>query len=86
MLAKVGSLTLILAVSQGVEAVIKLQSRLQAGEFLIIEHCKDASLCISLAEHFQLDENLSLNQFEAIRVLNNRVHPIYNHAQNSKTA
>lgn len=69
-----------------VEAVVKLQSRLQAGEFLIIEHCKDASLCISLAEHFQLDENLSLNQFEAIRVLNNRVHPIYNHAQNSKTA
>lgn len=69
-----------------VEAIIKLQSRIQVGEFLIIDHSDDASLCISLSEHYQLDENLSLNQFEAIRVLNNRVHPIYTHAQNSKTA
>ena len=69
-----------------IEAVIKLQTSEQSGEFLIVDHCKEASLCICLSEHFKLDENLSLNQFEAIRILNNRVHPIYNHAQNSKTA
>ncbi|MCQ8876841.1 cell division protein ZapC [Pseudoalteromonas shioyasakiensis] len=73
-------------VEPSVEAVIKLQSRIQCGEFLIIDHSEDASLCICLSEHYQLDENLSLNQFEVIRVLNNRVHPIYTHAQNSKTA
>jgi cell division protein ZapC len=69
-----------------VEAIIKLHSRQQSGEFLIIDHNNDASLCISLSEHFQLDENLSLNQFEVIKVLNNRVHPVYTQAQSSITA
>ena len=86
MLAKSWFFDTYTGVEPSVEAVIKLQSAVQSGEFLIVDHCKEASLCISLSACFKLDENLSLNQFEAIRVLNNRVFPIYNHAQNSKTA
>lgn len=69
-----------------VEAVIKLTSKVQSGEFLIVEHCPDASLCINLSKHFKLDDNLSLVQFEVIRVLNNRVHPILNQQYQSQTA
>ena len=69
-----------------VEAIIKLSSAVQTGEFLIVEHSSDASLCINLSEHFKLDENLHLNQFEVIRVLNNRVHPILNKISHSRTA
>jgi cell division protein ZapC len=68
------------------EAVIKLRSKAQIGDFLIVEHCPDASICINLSENFKLDENLSLVQFEAIRVLNNRVHPILNQQYQSQTA
>jgi cell division protein ZapC len=69
-----------------VEAVVKLTSKAQSGEFLIINHCKDASLCINLSENYALDENLHLKQFEVIRVLNNRVHPILHSSSQSKTA
>ncbi|MGO2010320.1 MAG: cell division protein ZapC domain-containing protein [Pseudoalteromonas sp.] len=69
-----------------VEAIVKLSSVVQTGEFLIVEHTQDASLCINLSEHFKLDENLHLNQFEVIRVLNNRVHPILNKISHTQTA
>jgi len=36
-----------------VEAIIKLSSSVQTGEFLIVEHNQDASLCINL---YQLDD------------------------------
>jgi cell division protein ZapC len=68
------------------EAIIVLTSKIQSGEFLIVEHTTDASVCINLSEHFELDENLCLQQFEAIRVLNNRVHPLLNQQLNCKTA
>ena len=68
------------------EAVINLTSKAQSGEFLIVEHSSDASVCINLSENFQLDDNLSLVQFEAIRVLNNRVHPLLNQHIHSKIA
>lgn len=69
-----------------VEAIIKLASKVQIGEFLIVEHCPDASICINLSENFKLDDNLSLEQFEVIRVLNNRVHPLLNQQYHSQTA
>jgi len=68
------------------EAVINLSSESQTGEFLIVEHCTDASVCINLSETFALDDNLSLSQFEVIRVLNNRVHPLIISQYDSQTA
>ena len=69
-----------------VEAIVKLISKAQTGDFLIVEHCPDASICLNLSETFKLDENLSLAQFEVIRILNNRVHPILNQQYQSQTA
>ncbi|GAB0109342.1 cell division protein ZapC [Pseudoalteromonas distincta] len=69
-----------------VEAIVKLTSKSQIGEFLIVEHCPDASICINLSDDFKLDDNLSLGQFEVIRVLNNRVHPLLNLHYQSQTA
>ncbi len=58
------------------EAIVKLTSAEQSGQFLIIE-CQDSgSLCMNLEATFKLDENLSLKQFEVIKVLNDRIHPI----------
>ncbi|WP_404340235.1 cell division protein ZapC domain-containing protein [Pseudoalteromonas mariniglutinosa] len=73
-------------VEPSVEAIVQLNSVVQQGEFLIVEHSDDASLCINLSEHFQLDENLSLAQFEVIKVLNNRIHPVYIQQKQCKTA
>ena len=69
-----------------VEAVVKLVSKAQTGDFLIVDHCSDASVCLNLSENFQLDENLSLAQFEVIKILNNRVHPILPQQIKFKTA
>ena len=69
-----------------VEAVVKLCSQAQEGEFLIVDHSSEASVCINLSQHFQLDENLSLKQFEAIKVLNNRIHPVYIQQKQFKSA
>lgn len=69
-----------------VEAIVKLVSKSQTGDFLIIDHCPQASVCLNLSEVFKLDENISIAQFEVIRILNNRVHPILNHHYNSQTA
>ncbi|MBB1386294.1 cell division protein ZapC [Pseudoalteromonas sp. SG45-5] len=69
-----------------VEAIVKLTSKAQSGDFLIVEHCPDASICLNLSEDFKLDENLSLTQFEVVRILNNRVHPILNQQYQSQTA
>lgn len=69
-----------------VEAVVKLCSQAQEGEFLIVDHTSEASVCINLSQHFQLDENLSLEQFEAIKVLNNRIHPVYIQQKQFKSA
>ncbi|MBQ4832456.1 cell division protein ZapC [Pseudoalteromonas sp. MMG010] len=69
-----------------VEAIVKLVSKEQSGDFLIIDHEKDASVCINLSKTFSLDENLSLEQFEVIKVLNNRVHPILHHNSSIQSA
>lgn len=58
------------------EAIIYLQSKSQIGEFFIVEYCEEASLCINLTAEFMLDEHLKLEQFQAIKVLNDRIHPI----------
>ena len=68
------------------EAIVKLTSKAQTGEFLIVEHCPDASICLNLNETFKLDDNLSLEQFEVIRVLNNRVHPLLLEQYHTKSA
>ena len=58
------------------EAIVNLQSVSDSGQFLIVDHSEHASLCLCLENLFSLDENLSLKQFEVIRVLNDRIHPI----------
>ena len=58
------------------EAIILLQSKMVEGQFLIVDHTEQASLCLNLEKNYQLDENLSLQQFEVIRVLNDRIYPL----------
>lgn len=65
------------------EAIVSLTSQCQRGQFLIVDCADGASVCLCLEPHFALDENLSLKQFEVIKVLNNRIHPILS-AQNQQ--
>ena len=58
------------------EAVIELHSKKQSGQFLIIECDNECSLCMCLEAHIQLDNHFSLERFETIKVLNNRINPI----------
>ncbi|RJE77648.1 cell division protein ZapC [Pseudoalteromonas sp. MSK9-3] len=58
------------------EAIISLHSKTQTGEFFIVEYCEESSLCINLTANFKLDEHLELEQFQAIKVLNDRIHPL----------
>lgn len=58
------------------EAVISLQSKLSQGDFLIVEHDHQASLCLNLNDGFMLDDGIALEQFQAIRVLNDRLAPL----------
>ncbi|RRS08305.1 cell division protein ZapC [Pseudoalteromonas sp. J010] len=58
------------------EAVVCLRSKQSQGEFLIIEHDGKASLCLSLSQQFILDEGIELEQFQAIKVLNDRLSPL----------
>ena len=58
------------------EAIVSLSTSQQAGEFLIVECDNESALCINLNKSFNLDENLALEQFQAIRVLNNRIQPL----------
>ncbi len=59
-----------------VEAIVTLRSGQDRGHFLIVDHDAQGSLCLYLENAFALDENLTLNQFEVIRVLNDRIHPL----------
>lgn len=68
------------------EAIISLQSSVQSGEFFIVECDNESALCLCLEPNYQLDEHLSLEQFQAIRVLNNRIHPLIISDKNSKRA
>jgi cell division protein ZapC len=58
------------------EAIVGLHSNIQSGEFFIVEYCEESSLCINLTTDFKLDEHLVLEQFQAIKVLNDRIHPL----------
>lgn len=68
------------------EAIISLSSKSQTGQFLIVECGRDASLCMCLEDTFQLDANLCLGQYEVIKVLNDRIHPILIHQAQQKRA
>ncbi|ALU41787.1 cell division protein ZapC domain-containing protein [Pseudoalteromonas rubra] len=68
------------------EAVVTLQSRCQSGEFLIVDHNQETSMCINLTQGFMLDENIELEQFQAIKVLNDRVHPLIQVHKMTQTA
>ncbi len=59
-----------------VEAIVHLNSKQGMGNFLIVDQSDGACLCMCLEHDFNLDENLSLKQFEVIRVLNDRIHPV----------
>nr|KJZ13162.1 cell division protein ZapC [Pseudoalteromonas rubra] len=69
-----------------VDAVITLHSKCQPGEFLIVDHNHQSCLCINLTQGFMLDENIELEQFQAIKVLNDRVHPLIQAHKLTKTA
>lgn len=63
--------------TQGITgAIVSLESSQQQGAFLLIDCDSSASVCMNLSQQFMLDENLSLGEFEVIKVLNNRLHPI----------
>ncbi len=68
------------------DAVVVLESDCQQGEFLIVECGSEASLCINLQAEFRLDEHLILEPFQAIRVLNNRIHPLMAMQKSAQTA
>ncbi|SFC08003.1 cell division protein ZapC domain-containing protein [Pseudoalteromonas denitrificans] len=59
-----------------VDAIVQLKSKNQVGQFLIVDHSEHGSVCICLEAEFKLDENFSLKQFEVIKVLNDRIHPL----------
>jgi cell division protein ZapC len=68
------------------EAIVALSSSVQTGEFFIVECDLETSLCISLNETFKLDEHLTLEPFQAIRVLNNRIQLLMFADKNIKSA
>lgn len=68
------------------EAIVQLQSTQQLGQFLIVDCDQSASTCICLEPEFALDENLSLQQFEVIKVLNDRVAPLIGAQETQKRA
>lgn len=68
------------------EAVITLQSKIQRGQFLIVDCEHESALCMCLENNYQLDENIALNQFEVIRVLLDRVMPLLLSAEQQKRA
>ncbi|KAF7785708.1 hypothetical protein PRUB_a0072 [Pseudoalteromonas rubra] len=43
-------------------------------------------MCINLTQGFMLDENIELEQFQAIKVLNDRVHPLIQTHKLTQTA
>ena len=61
------------------EAVVQLTSNAQSGQFLIVDCDQHASVCLYLEPQFALDENLFLMQFEVIKVLNDRIEPVFYH-------
>ncbi len=59
------------------EAIVQLTSKAQSGQFLIVDCDQSASVCLCLEPQFALDDNLSLMQFEVIKVLNDRIEPLF---------
>ncbi|MFC3032095.1 cell division protein ZapC domain-containing protein [Pseudoalteromonas fenneropenaei] len=58
------------------DAIVVLKSAHQQGEFLLVDCGAEASLCINLQGPYHLDEHLVLEPFQAIKVLNDRIHPL----------
>lgn len=69
-----------------VDAIIQLKSKNEMGQFLIVEHTLEGSVCICLEESFCLDDNFKLKQFEVIKVLNDRIHPLIVKSDQQKRA
>ncbi|MFY8273399.1 cell division protein ZapC domain-containing protein [Pseudoalteromonas sp. SSDWG2] len=59
------------------EAIVGLTSKAQRGQFLIVDCDQSASVCLCLEPQFALDDNLTLAQFEVIKVLNDRIEPLF---------
>ncbi|WP_105198885.1 MULTISPECIES: cell division protein ZapC domain-containing protein [unclassified Pseudoalteromonas] len=68
------------------EAVVQLTSSQQSGQFLIVDCAEQASVCLCLESSFALDENLQLQQFAVIKVLNDRITPIFSAQGQQKSA
>ncbi len=57
-----------------IEPVIRLYSDVDSAEFLIVEDCGNAVLCILIeAQCFLDNEGTALNQFDAIKVMKDRI-------------
>jgi cell division protein ZapC len=68
------------------EAFITLKSLVDKGDFFIVDQSNDCVLCLCLSESFKLDEHLLLEQFQAIKVLNDRVYPLEIHTHKKQLA
>jgi len=68
------------------DAIIQLKSKKQMGQFLIVDHTIEGSVCICLEENYCLDDNFKLKQFEAIKVLNDRIQPLILNSEQQKRA
>ena len=69
-----------------VDAIVQLQSKKQMGQFLIVDYTSEGSVCICLEKEYWLDDNFKLQQFEVIKVLNDRIFPLILKSEQQKTA
>ncbi|MCU4676176.1 cell division protein ZapC [Catenovulum sp. 2E275] len=70
------------------EQVVLIQSQFESGTFFILEECQDCAKVMLLSQSLQLTESKSLQQFDVIKVMNNRISSListqntYPHHQN----
>lgn len=69
-----------------VDAIIQLKSKKQMGQFLIVDHTNEGSVCICLEKCYSLDDNFELKKFEVIKVLNDRIYPLITKSELQKRA
>ena len=58
------------------DQVVVLQSEFGSAELLVLEENKDCANLMLLSKQFQLDERKTMQQFECIKVLQDRIAPL----------
>mgnify|MGYP000058941807 CR=1 FL=1 len=66
------------------EQVVIIQSQFETGLFLVLEEGNDCVKVMLLSQHLQLTETKTMQQFEIVKVMNNRVASLSTH-QNTYT-